>query len=116
MFESLKRAHRFSRMGALWIRVTGLDLRDRGQIARVASASMVNDLQAPEEAWLSALVAWTTGMPWAEDKRCLAQCIVVFALDPRVTQSVPIEPLDNARFAALGLLDDLMQEDMNAYW
>lgn len=116
MFESFKRAHRFSRMGALWIRVTGLDLRDQGQIARVSSKWLADGEMEPEEAWLNALVAWATGMPWAEDQMRLAQCIVSFTRDPRVVETVPAAFLADARCAAIGLLGNLMQEDMDAEW
>lgn len=115
MFESLKRAHRFARMGALWVRVTGLDLHDGGQIARAASGNLAEGCE-PEEAWLAALVAWATGMPWVADQLQVAQCIMRFTGDPRVRETVPAAPLADARGAAIDLLNDLMREDMDAEW
>lgn len=116
MFESVKRAHRFARMGALWIRVTGLDIGGRGQIARGASAHLSGGLMEPEEAWLFALVQWTAGMPWAEDQKRLAETIVSFTRDPRVTQTVPQAPLSDARGVAIDLLGRLMLEDLESDW
>jgi hypothetical protein len=116
MFESLKRAHRFARTGALWARVTGLDLRDGGQIARFAADLMVKRMREPEEAWLESLVAWTTGMPWAEDQRQISECIVRFSSDPRAVDRIPAPALYAARTAALGLLNDLMANDLDAEW
>lgn len=111
MFESLKRTHRFARMSSLWIRVTNLDVGDDGQIARVASRRMVDDGLEPEDAWVSTLVAWTVGIPWLEDQRRVAECIVRFAVDPRAAQVVPVDVLDNARYAALELLRQLAKND-----
>lgn len=110
MFESLKRTHRFARVGALWIRVTGLDVGDGGVIARVGARRMVDDALEPEEAWVATLVAWTVGIRRPEDRRLVAECIVRFALDPRAAQIVPIDVLNNARYAALELLHQLTQD------
>lgn len=79
MFENMKRMHRLLSMGNKWIQVTSLDPGDRGQIVRVASRYLENDVGVtPEDAWLRALVGWIQGLPWRDNQRVLMHALQLF--------------------------------------
>lgn len=78
MFRTSKAGHKLGAIGAKWARITNVDPGDKGQVAKLATQFMVADGLAPEDAWLTSLTAWMSGMPWPDSKAMLAQAMFCF--------------------------------------
>jgi hypothetical protein len=60
------------------MRSTQLDPGDKGQVAQKAMQYMSNIGMNAEDAWVTALTNWMTGMPWPDGKRELAHAMIRF--------------------------------------
>lgn len=78
MFRTLKAGDKLGAIGAKWTKVTNVDPGDKGQVAKLATQFMSADGMAPEDAWLTSMTAWMSGMPWLDSKVMLAQAMFLF--------------------------------------
>ena len=78
MFRTLKAGHKLGAIGAKWASVTSGDPGDNGQVAKVATKYMVDHGMEPEDAWLTAMIAWMSGMPWPDSKLMVARAMLQF--------------------------------------
>lgn len=78
MFRTLKAGHKLGAIGAKWASVTSVDPGDNGQVAKVATKYMVDHGMEPEDAWLTAMIAWMSGMPWPDSKLMVARAMLQF--------------------------------------
>jgi hypothetical protein len=77
MFGTLRAGHKLGAIGAKWAGATSVDPGDKGQVVKVAAQYMDRGMD-PEDAWLTAMTSWMSGMPWPDSKLMLAQAMVKF--------------------------------------
>jgi hypothetical protein len=112
MFRALRIALRLSKIQSLWINSTGLEIGDGGQIRNKAKEYVANLGQNIDTAWIFALVNYTLGNPYPEQKLAIARSLLFFLVrrgahldtDPTVRAS--------ARQAAIEMLEGAVEVDM----
>ncbi len=106
MFSKIKAIHKISMMPGKWAAATGIDTGDQGQIVNAAH-DYVNKLGFnPEDAWLTALVNWMSGMPWQESKEIIAHGILIFLEQYEGKIALSAIVIINAREQALKILSN----------
>lgn len=104
MFKALMAGHKLGTIGSKWLSATSVDPGDKGQVAKIATKYMVDGGMEPEDAWLTAMVDWMSGMPWPDSKLMVAQAMVRFldAYEGKVALSA--HTILGARQAALEII------------
>lgn len=104
MFKTLMAGHKLGAIGSKWISATSVDPGDKGQVAKIATKYMVDGGMEAEDAWLTAMVNWMSGMPWPDSKLMVAEAIVRFldAYEGKVALSA--NTILGARKAALEII------------
>jgi hypothetical protein len=104
MFGTLKAGHKLGAIGARWAKITNVDPGDKGQVAKRATQFMVADDMTPEDAWLTSMVAWMSGMPWPDSKVMLAQAMFRFLDACGDSSAFSADAATNARESAQAII------------